>query len=284
VNAAERWRQALDARAIPQGLIDAAPESPWGFPRELFEARGAKVIDPKADVTPTTERAMEVLPEGGTVLDIGVGGGATSLPLATRAASITGVDGQQDMLQSFASTATSAGVQAIAVEGRWPDVARQVPTADVVVSGHTLYNVADLVPFVAALNDHAQRRVVLEATDRHPLGWMADLWRTFHGLDIPDEPRVELAMKVMAETGIEALRQDRPGGDDDPAGGGFTTREAAVALVRTRLCLTPADDGAIAEALGSRLRLRNGRWSTGPHERTVVTLYWDPVGRSPRER
>ncbi|HEY5858816.1 MAG TPA: hypothetical protein VIX62_00845, partial [Actinomycetota bacterium] len=183
--------------------------------------------------------------------------------------------GQPDMLEAFASTATAAGVRAVPVEGRWPDVAPEVPSADVVMSGHTIYNAPDLVPFVRALHDHARQRVVLEATDRHPLGWMADLWRTFHGLDIPDEPRVELAIEVMNSVGIEPLRQDRPGGDDDPAGGGFTTRDAAVALVRTRLCLRPGDDAAIADALGSRLRLRNGRWSAGPHERTVVTLWWD---------
>ncbi|HEY6568092.1 MAG TPA: class I SAM-dependent methyltransferase [Actinomycetota bacterium] len=275
MNPGERWRAALEARAIPQELIDAAPESPWGFPREVFEARGARVIDPAAGVSPTTDRATEATPEGGIVLDVGVGGGATSLPLATRAGTIIGVDGQPDMLEAFTSTATAAGVRAIAVEGRWPDVAPAVPVADVVMSGHTLYNAPDLEPFVLALHDHALQRVVLEATGRHPLGWMADLWRIFHGLDIPDEPRVELAIEVMGSIGIEPRRHDRPGGDDDPAGGGFTTRDAAVALVRTRLCLRPDDDAAIADALGSRLRLRNGRWSAGPHERTVVTLWWD---------
>ena len=278
MNAGDRWRVALEARAIPQALIDAAPESPWGFPRELFEARGARVIDRSVEVSPTTDRAMEATPEGGSVLDVGVGGGATSLPLATQAGTIIGVDGQPDMLDAFTSTATAAGVRAVPVAGRWPDVAPRVPSADVVMSGHTIYNVADLVPFILALRDHARHRVVLEATDRHPLGWMADLWRTFHGLDIPDEPRVELALEVMHSVGIEPMRQDRAAGDDDPAGGGFTTREAAVALIRTRLCMQPEDDAAIANALGSRLRLRNGRWSAGPHERTVVTLWWDPTG------
>lgn len=275
MSAGDRWRAALDARAIPQELIDAAPESPWGFPRELFEARGARAIDPEGEVSPTTDRATEATSEGGTVLDVGVGGGATSLPLATRAGTIIGVDAQSDMLEAFTSSASATGVRAIPVEGRWPDVAPQVPVADVVMSGHTIYNVPDLEPFVLALHDHAQQRVVLEATGRHPLGWMADLWRTFHGLDIPDEPRVELAIDVLGSIGIEPRRQDRPGGDDDPAGGGFPTRDAAVALVRTRLCLRLEDDAAIADALGSRLRLRNGRWSAGPHERTVVTLWWD---------
>lgn len=275
MNAAERWKAALNARAIPQELIDAAPASPWGFPRELFAARGTQAAGAES-ITPTSARALEALPDDGSVLDVGVGGGATSLPLASRAVTIIGVDAQPDMLVAFASNAASAGVHATTVEGRWPEVAAQVGHVDVAVSGHTLYNVADLEPFLSALDDHARHRVVLEATDRHPLGWMADLWQTFHGLDMPDEPRVELALEVMREIGIEPQRRDRPGGDDDPAGSGFTTRESAVALVRTRLCLPADRDDEIAVALGTRVHLRNGRWSAGPAERTVVTLWWDP--------
>jgi SAM-dependent methyltransferase len=275
MTAAKRWKRALEARAIPQALIDAAPASPWGFPRELFEARAARSVDASLDPSPTTTRAREVLPERGTVLDVGVGGGATSLPLADRASTIIGVDAQHDMLGTFASLAASTGVRTEAVEGHWPEVAARVPGVDVVVSGHTIYNTPELIPFVGAIDDHARHRAVLEATDHHPLGWMTDLWRTFHDLDIPDEPSIDLAIEVLDELGLEPQRQDQPGGDDDPAGGGFVSKEAAVALMRTRLCLTPADDAAIEEALGSRLRVRDGLWSAGPHERIVVTLWWD---------
>jgi precorrin-6B methylase 2 len=273
VTALETWRRALEARAIPEPIMRAAPESPWGFPTDLFRARSDAAT--RAPVTPTTARGLEALPDGGTVLDVGVGGGATSLPMAAKASMIIGVDQQADMLAEFETAARSAGVEAVTVEGGWPKVAGRSPEADVAVSGHTIYNVADLGPFVLALDEHATRRVILEATDRHPLGWMADLWAGFHEVDIPDEPTIDLAITALHELGLRPERDDRAAGDEDPAGGGFETKTAAVALVRKRLCLSSDADEAIEEALGQRLRVRNGLWSAGPLARTVVTLWWD---------
>ena len=124
------------------------------------------------------------------VLDVGVGGGATSLPLAGRASTIVGVDEQSDMLREFETAARSAGVGAETVLGRWPEVEARTTGADVVVCGHVVYNVADLTPFGRALDGHAALRVVLELTDVHPLAWMADLWKRFHGLERPSGPSV----------------------------------------------------------------------------------------------
>lgn len=272
MNAAGRWSEALRARTIPAAILDAAPESPWGFPTELFRRRAGAVTDAH---TPTTLRALEALPEGGSVLDVGVGGGATSIPLAARAGLITGFDQQQDMLESFECAARAAGVATASVQGTWPADHAAAPSADVVVSGHTIYNVADLVPFVEALTVHATGRVVLEATGRHPLGWMHDLWRTFHGIDMPDEPSIEMAIEVLDAMGIDSHREDRTVDDEHPAGGGFDDAPDAVALIRRRLCLPADRDRDLTQALGDRLRERGGLWTAGPRTGTVVTVWWD---------
>ena len=150
MNPVERWRELLESWAIPPAILAAAPESPYGFPAALFRTRGAQDADP-AEPTPTTLRALERLPEGGRVLDVGCGGGATSLPLAGHVGALVGVDAQEDMLDGFLANARAAGVHAEAVHGGWPEVAGTIAPVDVAVAGHVLYNVADLEPFVRAI-------------------------------------------------------------------------------------------------------------------------------------
>jgi precorrin-6B methylase 2 len=272
MSAVARWGDDLRARAVPQTILDAAPESPYGFPADLFRRRAeAAASHPQ---TPTTRRAREALPEGGSVLDVGCGAGATSLPLASRAGRIVGVDGQQDMLEAFAAGAKAAGVaEVVALQGSWPEVSTQSPDAEVVVCGHVLYNVADLEPFVRALAEHARARVILEITATHPLAWMSDLWERFHGLRWPDGPDEATAASALGELGFPPRRESRV--DRGNRGGGFERREDAVALVRRRLCLPSERDEEIAVSLGDRLRLEGDLWSTGPPEQEVVTLWWD---------
>jgi 2-polyprenyl-3-methyl-5-hydroxy-6-metoxy-1,4-benzoquinol methylase len=270
VTALERWARELASWVIPQDILARAPESPYGYPSECFRRRADRAR--AAEPTATTERALEALPEGGSVLDVGVGGGATSLPLAPKASRIVGVDASEAMLEAFRAAAASAGVEAVTVLGAWPDVAAETGPADVVVCGHVVYNVPELGPFVLALHEHARRRVVLELTQRHPLSWMNDLWRRFHDLERPTGPSADDARAALAELGLAASREDRV---VRPTPGGFGRPEDAVALVRRRLCLPPERDAEVREALGDRLFELGGLWSAGPREQTVVTLWWD---------
>jgi hypothetical protein len=258
-SAAARWAQALEAWAIPQEILDAAPESPWGFPPGLFRS-GPEELGPSD--TPSHRRALEALPPGGSVLDVGVGGGAGSLPLVPPAAAITGVDQGAAMLESFARAAKEIGVEHSVIEGSWPEVAARAPRADVVVCHHVFYNVPHLRSFAIALGEHARYRVVAELTERHPLVALNDLWLHFHGSPRPDGPRAEDAHAVLAEAGIPARfeRFDRP-----PTRRRLERRDL-VAFVRRRLCLSPEADAEIDELLGDRRAI-----NTGP----VVALWWD---------
>ena len=277
MTALEDWRDGLAAMAIPKEILAAAPESPWGYPTELFRRR---VEATRREPSALVERALDALPEAGAVLDVGVGGGATSLPLAARAARITGVDSSESMLESFRASALEAGVEAVAIQGSWPDVAGHVEPADVVVCGHVLYNVGDLAPFAGALTDHARRRVVVEITGSHPLAWMSDLWRRFHGMDRSAGPTADDAEAALRELGLTVDREDR---EIEPRSGGFDRREDAVALVRRRLCLPADRDAEIAEALGDRLAERGGSWSAGPTTQPIVTISWPGTARADPE-
>jgi len=258
--AAERWRSALEEWAIPPEILAAAPQSPWHFPPALFARRAELAIEEPAG--PSRLAALEELPEGGSVLDVGVGGGAASLPLAPPAALIVGVDQGEAMLEAFARGAERRGVAHREVQGLWPAVSGQVAPVDVVVCHHVFYNVADLVPFAEALTAHARRRVVVELTGDHPTANLAPLWMALHGLVRPTTPTADDAVAVLSEMGLvvgsEPFERTYPQSD--------AHRAEMVAMLRVRLCVGPDRDPEIEALLDDDIE--------APLRRTV-TLWWD---------
>jgi SAM-dependent methyltransferase len=266
--ALDRWREQLDGWAIPEEILAAAPESPWRFPVGLFRSRARRAGSRPA--TPSNLEAARFLPEGGTVLDVGAGGGAASLPLAGVAGRLVAVDESPDMVASFLAAAEAAGVPAEGVEGHWPEVARQVGPADVVVCHHVFYNAPDLAPFATALTGHARRRVVAELTDRHPLVGLGPLWRRFHDLERPTGPTADDAVAALEALGLEVARQDW----DNQDRFGFDDFDELVAFTRRRLCLPADRDPEVAEALLEQgTHQVDGVWVSG-QPRRVTTLSW----------
>jgi len=266
--ALQRWREQLDGWAIPSEILAAAPESPWEYPVGLFRSRARRAGSRPA--TPSNLEAARSMPQGGSVLDVGAGAGAASLPLAGLAGRLVAVDESPAMVASFLAAAEAAGVPAEAVEGRWPEVAGRVGPADVVVCHHVLYNVADLAPFALALTGHARRRVVAELTDRHPLAGLRPLWRRFHDLDRPTGPGADDAVAALGAAGLEVDRQDW----EQPDRFGFDDFDELVAFTRRRLCLPAARDPEVAEALlADGTRQVDGVWVSG-QPRRVTTLSW----------
>ncbi|HET7530656.1 MAG TPA: methyltransferase domain-containing protein [Mycobacteriales bacterium] len=253
MSALDRWRLELEAWAIPDEILARAPEPPWGFPVELFRAGNESTDTPSRDV------ALDALPAGGTVLDVGCGGGAASLALVPPAGRVVGVDSTPGMLTEYAVEAATRGVAHDEVEGTWPDVAATAGTADVVVCHHVFYNVADLPPFVTALTAAAQRRVVVELTASHPLTAGAPLWRHFHGIDRPDGPTADLALEVLREIGVtpQSKAWSRPPRD--------VPREAYVRLNRRRLCLPVEAEPEVDRMMADPTTA----------SRDVVTIWWD---------
>jgi SAM-dependent methyltransferase len=261
-DAAAHWTEQLAAWAIPEAIRAAAPRDPYHFDVDRFVRSAAAAEARGPEDSPSLRRSLAAVPPEGSVLDVGCGAGAASLPLIPPAATVIGVDAQPDMLAVFAARAAARQAAVTTVTGRWPDVADDVPITDVVVCHHVVYNVADLVPFVTALSAHARRRVVLELSRRHPLAWLTPYWRALHDLDRPEGPTSDDALAVLEAVGIraEVAHWDAPNRhqDEDPA--------ARLAALRQRLCVGSERDPELAAALAA---------FPPPTVRPTTTLWWD---------
>lgn len=254
---AEAWAEQLAAWAIPDEIRSQATADPWKLTPEVLPPPDLAAEPPD---TASRRRALEALGDEGTLIDVGVGTGAASLPLAPPATLITGVDESREMLDAFKAAAKARGVAVKAYVGKWEDMARAVPPADVVVCHHVFYNVPDLATFAVNLTSHARRRVVVELSGRHPVAGTNPLWKHFWGIDRPEGPTAEDAVAVLVEAGIEPeveREMRRWGYRRDPA--------TWAAFLTRRLCLPPERQPEVEEAVA--------QWPE-PTEREAVTLTW----------
>jgi SAM-dependent methyltransferase len=258
--AAERWASELAAWAIPDEIMAQAPESPWEFSPALFRPPPP---EPTPD-TPSRVRAREALPEGGSVLDVGCGGGAAGLALVPPAGRVTGFDQSRDLLDLFVARAVELGVAHEAAQGTWPDDAAGVAPADVVVTHHVAYNVADLGAFAAALTSHARNRVVMELSGHHPRHGLNDLWRRFWDAERPEGPTADDAIELLTDIGLQVSVERSPRVNRS------IPNDARVASVRKYLCLPADREPEIAALLADRPEMAG----------EVVTLWWDGGAQS----
>lgn len=254
---ADRWRRGVEGWLTPQWILDQAPGPPLTLEPAMF--RWKPEHDRGQPVRPSRRRALEALPEGGSVLDVGVGGGASSLGLVPGAGRITGVDPLEGMLAAFQESARAAGVAARAVCGTWPDVAGEVEHSDVAVCHHAIYGVVEIEPFLVALTASARHRVVIEVGAHPPLIGLNPLWKAVHGVERADRFVADEAEAVLTSMGLAVEREDivlAPSAND-------VTPER-VAFVRRRLCVGPERDAEIAAFLEEQ----------EPTAMQVAALWW----------
>jgi SAM-dependent methyltransferase len=256
--AAERWAEQLAGWALPRRILDQAPESPWTHDVGRF------VVDDTVDRDGVSARwAREVLPpQGGTVLDVGCGGGRASWPLVPPASELIGVDPSGVMLDEFVAAAARLGVARRTVHGAWPEVAPLTPVADVVVCHHVLYDVGDVAPFLLALTDHARLAVVVEIPTVHPMSAWTPAWRHFWDLDRPAGPTADDLIAVLHELGLDPEHTTGPRGprsrwSADPA--------TLLPTARRRLCLGEDRDDELAAWLAEHPL---------PWADTMATIRW----------
>lgn len=164
------------------------------------------------------------------------------------------------MLQLFKANAKKYCVSSETFLGQWPAVADQTPMADVVTVHHVAFNVGNIVPFLAALDAHARKRVVIEVPINHPMTNMSQGWLHFWGLARPSVPAAKDLIAILAEMGIAASIEFFDGeillDKKLPEGNSFIRR----------LCLPEERQGEVDAFLAV---------SPLPLTRKLAVIYWD---------
>lgn len=277
VSASNRWRAQLEAWAIPQHLLEAVEESPYGWPSQLWRRRSDDPGDGSEPVTLAVARSL--LSEPGTVLDVGAGTGRASLPLAAEGHELIAVERDAGMAAGLRDEAVNRRLEIRVVEEAWPEAAALVGRVDVAMSAHVVYDVQDIAPFVAALHSVCRRGVVLELTESHPWSHLAPYYRALHGLDRPGGPTADDLTDVVREVlrlEPHVERWERSGAM------WFEDRDEILTLFRRRLVLPPSRTDELWRLLEPHIvEHPDGRLTVGDDVRQLVTLWWETTGTKP---
>jgi SAM-dependent methyltransferase len=266
--AAGHWRRELNAWVIPQDLLDAAPQSPYGWPASLWRRRtaAALAVDRR---TPAFDVTARLAGPGGAILDIGAGTGRASLPLARAGHPVTALEPSETMLAGLADA--SVGLPVTVVAGRWPESKELVGIHRVAMCAHVVFDVAELGPFLTAMNERSSAGVVIEMTDRHPWVHLGPYYRALHGLERPVGPGWEDLVAVVHEV----LRVD-PAVEhwQRPTDLWFESFDEILEFYARRLLIGPDRWPELRALLEPDIVSGPGGYQVGTEDRDLVTVWW----------
>jgi SAM-dependent methyltransferase len=175
--AAAAWHALVTAE---REQVERLPNRPR--PEDFYgPMAGAFRADPRRTGEPLLDELLQLVRPGETWIDLGAGGGRYALPIALRAKAVYAVEPSEGMRSVLAESAADHGIANIDVfDERWPCDSR-VPVADVCFICHVGYDIADIGPFLNAMEAHAGRRCVAVMFEPAPLSEWARLWRAVHG-------------------------------------------------------------------------------------------------------
>lgn len=171
------WSKLILAnREQIERLRESRPNADFYRPR-------ARQFRPGRVDAPDLDWVLDHAKSGDTWLDIGAGGGRIAVPVAERVQAVHAVEPSEAMRSVMGEAAQSAGVENLHVhDWSWPPADDEaVPTADVSVASHVLYDQEDLGAFIGAMEAHTRRTCIVVIGDRAPSGAFEPLWSELYG-------------------------------------------------------------------------------------------------------
>lgn len=189
------WRSYVEADADQVSrLRDDVPGGDYYGPVAARFRAGARAV-------PEFEVLSELARPDDTWLDIGAGGGRLAVPLAGSVAHVVAVEPSAAMRGQLGAAVATAGLANIEVRDvRWPD-ADWTDTVDVSLAAHCLYDIADIEPFLEAMERHSRRRCVALFRPWARGTSLAGLFEAVHGEPMHTLPALRDFVALLAARG-----------------------------------------------------------------------------------
>jgi SAM-dependent methyltransferase len=167
-------------------------------------------VDPRRRGDAVLDALLELASPGETWLDIGSGPGRYALPLALKVGRVVALDPSPGMLDGLRQAMVDHGIVNVEpVDARWPSTAHPPGAfgADVALISHVGYDIAEIGPFLDAMDRAASRRVAVLGWQR-PTYHADSLWPAVHGEEREPLPALpEFVMLLLARGRRFGLRR-----------------------------------------------------------------------------
>lgn len=266
------WREMYlaersQAEALtPDGLVD--PADYWARSSQRFQAAAQRVNQPDSFM----RFALPLLRQEDRVADIGAGTGRYLPTLAGHCGSVVAVEPSPSMrahLEAVVQEQNLANVEVVAQP--WPEA--RIGQCDVALSAHVLYSVAEVAPFLLAMDAVAQRACILLLALKHPTSFMDRFWLRFRGEPRRPLPGALEALNLLYQLGISANLQVIP----TPSVLRYVNHEEALVDVRYRLRFLPDPerDAAISQAISELMIDEDGELLPQGIPRQAAVIWWE---------
>ena len=196
MNAAERYNAMVMARQDQQTRL-ATPfdESYWQRFAHTYR------FDPYREPEPQLAATLKYIEPGDDIIEIGGGAGRIGLPSALRASSLRNVEPSAAMREQFSIAVEEHNIEnAEAIASAWP-MTNQA-SADIVLTVDVTYFINDIEPFIRAMHDSANRRVIILTWTVAPPNVNAELFNMGFGEPQAPSPGFRDLLPVIWNLGI----------------------------------------------------------------------------------
>jgi SAM-dependent methyltransferase len=215
----------------------------------------------------------ELLRPDDSWLDIGAGAGRLAVPLAGRVRRVIAVEPSAAMREALGAAALESALPIEVIAEPWPAAAALVTDIDVALSAHAIYDIADLGPWIEAMERAASRLCVVVLFDRARGHAWSEIFEAVHGEPMAALPAVREFLAVLGAMGRTFEVRTIPAGPLEP-----TPEEAAFVQAR-RICWLEEgseQDRRLQAFLRERYPSTEGALAMPPMRRFTAIVSWTP--------